>query len=196
MPSSESPVSLEQYAGISAALALKLPLSAVLAQEQVEEAAFREGELHWRQTIAESLETQLEYTQKLRIAEDCLARSLSPIDEDAGAWVSLLGAIATSLDPNALLTELGISLQDVGRLGRVWKARAIKDPALAANMVELAKTPNPPTSIRAGAIELRPFPWTPKSAPVLQKAVPALTAESAPESVGAPVVQQIGRAHV
>ncbi|MBK6519956.1 MAG: hypothetical protein IPM79_33810 [Polyangiaceae bacterium] len=162
MSESEPPISLEQLAGITAALAEKIPLADVLEQEQVEEAHFRAGERVWRERIAESLPTQLEYTQSYRVAQDCLARTLSPVEDDPAAWVGLLAAVATSHDQAELLGGLGITMNDVGRLGREWKRRAQKDPALGAQLAELAKSAKHPDKITAGPVELRPFPWTPK----------------------------------
>lgn len=158
-------LSLEQFAGISAALAENLPLARVLEQEQVEEADYRDGEIHWRKEIAESIPLQLEYTAKLRIAEDCLARKLNPISDDPGAWVGLLAALATTSDQAELLSKLGISMNDVGRLGRAWKERARKEPEIGQRLAELAKNPTTPEKITAGPVELRPFPWTPPPKP-------------------------------
>jgi len=153
-----------------------LPLPDILAQEQIEEATYREGERIWRERIADSLATQLEYTQKLAVASDCLARTLMPIAEDEAAWVGLLGALSTSLDQSALLAELGITLNDVGRLGRVWKRRLQADADLAKRLAEQAKTAVAPSKLDAGPVELRPFPWTPVAK------VRAGAAESAPVS--------------
>lgn len=163
LPSAEPPITLEQLAGISAALAEKLALSDVLAQEQVAEAAFRAAQPIWRQRIADSMETQLAYMEKLRVAEDCLARKLTPIEDDAAAWVGLLAAMATSLDQAEWMRQLGITMTDVGRLGRLWKRRMQADPAVAAQLAELAKNPQPLAGVAAEPIELRPFPWTPKA---------------------------------
>jgi hypothetical protein len=134
----------------------------VLEQEEVDEAAFRVGERAWRARIAESLPTQLEYTEKYRVAQDCLARKLAPVEDDPAAWVGLLGALATSLDSSELLARLGITMNDVGRLGRHWKQRAKKDPALGARLAELAKDAKAPEKVTVGPVELKPFPWTPK----------------------------------
>ncbi|MFO0549070.1 MAG: hypothetical protein U0271_11835 [Polyangiaceae bacterium] len=158
-------LSLEQFAGISAALAEKLPLAQILEQEQVDEADYREGEMYWRKEIADAVPTQLEYTAKLRIAEDCLGRKLNPISDDPGAWVGLLAALATTSDQAELLSKLGISMNDIGRLGRAWKERAKKEPEVGQRLAELAKNPTPPEKVTAGPIELRPFPWTPPPKP-------------------------------
>jgi len=159
----EPRITLEQYAGVSAALAEGLPLGDVLRQEQFDEATYREAEPIWRERIADSVGTALEFTQKLTLAADCLARSLSPIQDDEAAWVGLLGAVATAPDQAELLRTLDISLNDIGRLGREWRRRAQRDPELGKRLVELAKTPTPPTTIVAGPVLLRPFPWTPEA---------------------------------
>ncbi len=163
MKTHEPPLSLEQYAGIVAGLSANIPPAELYAQEQVTEAEHRAAEQVWRERIVESVPLSLEYTQKLHVAEDTLARKLSPIDDDEQAWVGLLGALATSDDQAALLAGLGITMADVGRLGRVWRRRARADEALAKRMVELAADPKPPSAIVVGPSKLRPFPWTPKA---------------------------------
>lgn len=186
----EPPISLEQLAGISAALEEQIPLAEVLEQEQVDEAAFRAGERAWRARIAESLPTQLEYTEKYRVAQDCLARKLAPVEDDPAAWVGLLGALATSLDSSELLTQLGITINDVGRLGRQWKRRAQKDPAVGAQLAELAKDAKAPEKITAGPLALKPFPWTPKvKRPAVEPPAPEvlLAAELDQVAAAAPV---------
>ncbi len=184
----EPPITLEQYAGVHAALAEGLPLAAILDQEQFEEATYREAAPVWRERIAESVGTALEFTQKVTVASDCLARSLSPIQNDEAAWVGLLGALATALDQGELLSTLGISLNDIGRLGREWRRRAQREPELGKRLAELAKTPVAPTRVVAGLVQLRPFPWTPEAGPPgkLDQAEPLVTA---PESVAPQVVR-------
>ena len=169
-----------------------MPLPDILAQEQIEEATYREGERIWRERIADSLATQLEYTQKLAVASDCLARTLMPIAEDEAAWVGLLGALSTSLDQSALLAELGITLNDVGRLGRVWKRRLQADADLAKRLAEQAKTAVAPSKIDAGPVELRPFPWTPvaKGRAGASESAPVSEPRPGPPSE-APAVQRV-----
>lgn len=160
----EPVLSLEQYAGICAARAAGIALEAVLAQEQVAPAALIEAEPIWRERVATSVATQLELTDKLRVAEECLARTIEPVEEDPAAWVGLLGALATSPDQGTLLAKLGITLVDVGRLGRVWRARALADPPLGERLAELAATAPPCPTLRVAAVALRPFPWSPTTA--------------------------------
>ena len=183
-------ITLEQYAGIRAALAENISLAEVLAQEQIKERRFREAEPIWRERIADSMELQLQYMQKLRIAEDCLARKLSPIEDDEAAWVGLLGVLATSLDVPATLAQLGITMNDMGRLGRVWKRRTQKDSAVGERLAELAKTPVPPAKVEASPVVLKPFPWTKPRASVPAPLSPPTSEGSqstAPSRVAKPV---------
>ena len=145
-------ISLEQFAGVRAALAENLPLADILAQEQIDEAALRESEPLWTARIADSIATQLEYTEKLRIAEDTLARKLSPIGDDEAAWVGLLGAMATAGDQAALLKKLGITLTDIGRLGRAWKRRTQSDRELGPRLAIVLRSVRAPGSPRFGLV--------------------------------------------
>lgn len=155
-------VSLEQFAGISAALADALPATEVFAQEQVDAERWPAAERAWREAIADSTDLQLAYMQKRRIAEDCLGRAISPLDDDPGAWAGLLGALATADDLAPVLDGLGITAVDVARLGRKWKAKAQRDPDVAKQLTELAPDAKPPLAVKAGPAALRPFPWSPK----------------------------------
>ena len=194
MATGDPTISLERFAGVRAALAEKLPLAEILEQEQIEEAAFHASEPIWTERIADSVATQLEYTEKLRIAEDTLARSLRPIADDEAAWVGLLGALANATDQAALLAKLGITLTDVGRVGRLWKRRIQSDPELGPRLAKLAETPTPPEKVTAGPIELRPFPWSPKTKRAPAPAPAAVKrddgADGVPQAEAAPKVER------
>src|SRR5260221_12787087 len=131
-------VSLEQVAGVRAALAEKVPLNDVLTQESIEAPAWTDAERAWREAIAESPEHQIELMQKTRIAEDCLGRSVAPLEEDASAWVGVLNAVGTSDAPDTVLQKLGITMNDLGRLGRHWKRKAEADANLSKQLTERA----------------------------------------------------------
>lgn len=154
-------LSIEQYSGVAAAIAEKISLAEVLAQERIDPATWPAAERAWRQAIAGSQELQLQHIQKRRIAEDCLARKTEPLDTDPAAWTGLLSALAMADDPNALVAGLGITMADVTRLGRHWKRKTAADPELAKKLQELAPTAKPPAKVTVGPPALQPFPWTP-----------------------------------
>jgi hypothetical protein len=164
-PSRLAGITLEQYSGVTAAISAGLPLARVLAQEQIEEATWPAAARMWSEAIAGSSEVQIEHMQKRRIADDCLARQIAPLEDDPAAWVGLLGALAVAESPGDLVGALGISMADVGRLGRAWKRKATSDPALAARMQELAPKATPPKKLQVSPLELRRFPWSPAPAP-------------------------------
>ncbi len=153
-------VTLEQFAGVRAASAEGIPLGDVLAQEDIQSDAWANAALAWREAVAESQALHVELIQKQRIAEETLGRKVEPLDDDPSAWVGLLSALATSDTPEELLKHLGITMTDVGRLGRVWRRRAEADDSIAKKLAELAPTAKPPEAVKVGPIELRPFPWT------------------------------------
>src|SRR5262249_5733336 len=152
---------LDQYAGITAALAEGIALHEVLAQEHVEEAAWPAADRAWKEALAESPDLQLRYMRLRRQAEDCLSRRIEPLEDDPAAWAGLLGALAMADEPDRVLQPLGLRMTDVGRLGRSWRVKAEKDSAVADSLGKLTGKATLPRSIRCGPTELRPFPWTP-----------------------------------
>lgn len=160
----ETLVSLEQYAGVTTALSEGFPLNAILEQERIRASAWEEASRLWPKAVAKSTELFLELIEKRRVAEDCLGRAISPLDDDPAAWMGLLGALSTSDDRGALMSGLCISAADVSRLGRNWDKKTREDPELRKKLEEHASTATPPAVVEAGPRELRPFPWTPKGA--------------------------------
>lgn len=165
-------LTLEQYTGVATALAEQIQLGQVLAQEQIADADWPDAERAWRQAIAESQDLQMQHIQKRRVAEDCLARKTEPLESDPAAWTGLLSALSMSDDPDKLTTSLGITMADVGRLGRLWKQKVAADPELGKKMQELAPTAKAPTKIDVGPATLKPFPWTPAK-PIVEQPAPA-----------------------
>lgn len=157
-------VTLEQFAGVTAATAESIPLDRVLAQEHLAVDVWKAAAAAWREAIADSPSLQIELVRLRRIAEDCLHRRIDPLDGDPASWVGLLGELGAADRPADILAALGITASDVSRLGRRWRQRARDDGALEKKLVELAATATAPTSVTAGALELRPFPWSPKRA--------------------------------
>lgn len=159
-------VTLEQFAGVTAATAEGIPLDLVLAQEAIPADGWNAAATSWREAIADAPALVIELVRLRRIAEDCLARKVTPLDDDPAAWVGLLKTLGEADDPTAVLGSLGVTASDVSRIGRRWKARAREDLTLARTLTELGASANPPKAVDVGLLELRPFPWTPKpSAP-------------------------------
>lgn len=156
-------VSLAQHAGVTAAVAEGLPLSAVLAQEQIDEKTWAEADRAWKSALVEAPDLQLRYLHRRCQAEDCLARRIEPLGEDAAAWAGLLGALATAADPASVVAGLGLKMTDIARLGRAWRSKAAADPRVVDQLTKLAGKTLAPTLVRAAAITLNSFPWTPPS---------------------------------
>ncbi|MFO0759858.1 MAG: hypothetical protein U0359_25460 [Byssovorax sp.] len=173
-------VRLDQYAGVTAALAEGLVLKDILAQEDLAEATWPEADRAWKEELADAPDLLLRYQRLRRSAEDCLARPAPPVDDDPAAWAGLLGALAASDDPDLLLRGFGLRMVDIGRLGRSWQRRAADDPKVADRLIKLAGKAQPPREVRSSAPVLRPFPWTPAPRPV----------ESAPQNAPPPVVSE------
>jgi len=155
-----SGVSLEQHAGVSAALAEDLPLAEVLAQEGIEEASWTNANKQWRVAIADGPDLQVKYLQKRRVAEDCLRRPIEPLDDDAACWVGLLAAVKGADESRKVLEPLGLRITDIARLGRHWQKKAAADPAVTKQLIDLAGKAAAPTVVKAEPARLKPFPWT------------------------------------
>ncbi|MFO0614819.1 MAG: hypothetical protein U0414_19685 [Polyangiaceae bacterium] len=166
------PVSLEQFAGVTAAIAEGYPLDDVLAQEGIPADVWTVAARTWPKAFAESADLHLELIRKRRVAEDCLVRRLAPLDEDPGAWMGLMNALTQADDQASVTDPLGLTMADVARLGRHWTRKTREDPALSKRLEEAAKTGTLPTSIDAGPRVLRPFPWTPERAEAVDSLSP------------------------
>lgn len=157
-------LTVEQFAGVTAATLEGIPLDAVLAQEQISLDAWRAAEPPWREALADRMDLQIDLVRSRRVAEGCLDRKVSPIDTDPSAWKTLLAALAAVEDPKVVLASRGITLSDVSRVGRRWKARAA-DPAIAAQLAAASSTAALPPVFDVGALELARFPWSPPPTP-------------------------------
>jgi hypothetical protein len=166
-------VRLEHHAGVSAALAEGIPLADVLQQEGIAEADWKVADKKWREALSSSPDLQMEYARKRMEAEDALARKIDPVEDDAAAWVGLLGAVQAADDPSEVLKPLGLKSTDLGRLGRAWQRKAKKDPAVVKKLSELSGKGVAPTSVKAEPIKLKPFPWTKGAAAQSNAATPA-----------------------
>jgi hypothetical protein len=179
-------VRLEQHAGVTAALADGIAVAEVLAQEGIDEAAWATADRMWVEALASSPDLTLRYMQRRRQAEDALARSIQPLDEDPSAWAGLIGALAATDSPQSLLEPLGLKMTDIGRLGRHWKRKAEEDPEVVRALTESAGHAPAPQKVTAAPILLRPFPWSPPGAGAAGPPPAAQVAESPPDEVPAP----------
>jgi hypothetical protein len=163
---SASDLTVEQYAGISAAMAEGYPLDAVLANEGLAPKAWPDEDTAWKQKLVAEPATFESYRLKLGEAEDWLGRKVTPLDEDLVAWMGFLGAYTAHPAPFVLLDGLGLKMGDLGRLQRRWQKRLTTDAELAKQAAEVAKQkPNAVPSISAAKGVLRPFPWSKSGAP-------------------------------
>jgi hypothetical protein len=167
MPAADEPLeglTLEQYAGITAALAEGFALPAVLANEGLEPAAWPGADAAWKTRLAEDgAEGALfaAYREKRGLAEDHLSRKVDPIDSDLGAWMSFLRAWGDHPSPFDLLGGAGLGMNDMARLQRRWAQRLAQDAALQKQAADLAKKgPGPLPAIKVQAGALQPFPWS------------------------------------
>jgi hypothetical protein len=186
-------LTLEQYAGVTAAQAEDFPLDAVLTSEEIDAPTWQLAGLAWKAKIVEAAQAGgalfAAYREKLGIAEDCLRRRISPLDDDLSAWIGFLGAWSVHPAPFEILTAFGLRMNDVARLQRGWSRRVANDASLGEKMAEIAgNKPRAPSAVSAEPARLKPFPWSAKRKPI--EASVARTEAEASVEVGGLAVDQ------
>lgn len=156
---------VEQYAGVTAALAEGFALDQILANEQLDPALWHATDSAWKRQLAidgvQGGSLFNAYRAKREVAEDCLARKVAPLEEDLAAWLSFLDAWAKSPEPDAMLSRSGLNTNDLSRLKRRWSKRMEEDRARAVEAAKLAaQGEKPMPTITVAAAMLRPFPWS------------------------------------
>lgn len=162
-------LTMEQHAGVAVALAEGFVRAEVLAQEQVDEATYRAADLAWKRRLVADARGEgklfAAYQARRAEAEDWLQRKVSPLGDDVGAWLGFLKAWSAAAEPYALLAGAGLTLADVGRLGRAWDAAFARDEKLAKRAAKLASTGEArmPARVTVEPAKLKPFQWSPKA---------------------------------
>ncbi|MFO0592349.1 MAG: hypothetical protein U0441_32690 [Polyangiaceae bacterium] len=158
-------LTMEQHAGIAVALAEGFSRADVLAQEQIDEGAYRPADVAWKKRLVDDAAGEgklfAAYQARRAEAEDWLRRKVEPLDSDLGAWLGFLKAWGSTPRPFEILARNGLTLNDVGRLGRVWERAFEKDDKLKKRAEKLAPEAQMPAKVSAAPRELRPFPWSP-----------------------------------
>lgn len=88
-------VTLEQYAGVSAALIEGFPLPAVLNAEGLDARAWPRVSLRWSQRLAAGGAAgplAASYRDTLAFARGWLGRRVAPLEDDLGVWLAFLNA--------------------------------------------------------------------------------------------------------
>ena len=191
-PAPGAGLSLEQYAGLTAALVEGFPAPDVLALETLDETSWRASSASWKLELAGAgPEGPLfrEYRDKLVVAEDWLTRPIDPLDGDLAAWLAFLGAFSAHAAPFELLQSLGLGMNDLARMQRRWAKRMSEDEQLGKKAAELAKKqPGELPRVRAGEAKLKPFPWSKAGA----RSAPRLQQAAAAAALGRPIDDELG----
>lgn len=168
-PSTAPPVegvSLEQYAGVSAAVIEGFALPAVLSAEGLDERAWPRVSLRWSQRLADggaASPLSTSYRDTLAFARGWLGRRVAPLEEDLAVWFAFLNAWSAHPAPFDLLKELAILPADVTRIQGAWAQKIEKDQELRKKAQELArKKPSAVPRVKVTPAVLRPFPWSNK----------------------------------
>jgi hypothetical protein len=143
-----SPVTLERYAAVMAALGAGLPLTRALSHAEVEPIAWTSAEERWRAELAESgasdLTLLVAFDGALLRARRAFEPTIEPIASDPRAWSCFRRHFVTAVDPAAFLREHGIALATMAGLEADWANRVLSDTTLAAAMKEHLDSPLEP----------------------------------------------------
>ena len=163
-------VTVEQYAGVNAAVLEGFGLPEVLASEGLDEAMWPRAAVGWSTRIAKAgTEGPLSvtYQAKLAFAQEWLGRRIEPLCGDLEAWFGFLGAWSAHPAPFDLLKDLGLQSTDVARVQGAWTRRIEADEKLRKRVVEVAqKRLSAVPKLTVTKATLRPFPWSRRAAPV------------------------------
>jgi hypothetical protein len=154
-------VSVEQVAGVDAAIALGFPLSEVLAQEQIASDIWSEASAQWKEALAKDPVLAEAYATKRREADECLHSASERPAEGPPPWAVMLGAVASAPDIDGILRAMALTPNDLVRLGLDGKPLT----QIRRHFVrELTSTVGPPPKVSPKLVR---FPWSPppESAP-------------------------------
>jgi hypothetical protein len=126
---------LEHYAAIVAAMGDEHPLAEVLGLEGVTLATWARADASHKARLAHDPEAFEAFVRALGDAEDRATRAVRPLSDDASAWVVFLAAFER--EGATLLPSLGLTMNDLSRLGREWDRRVARDDKLASRLAEL-----------------------------------------------------------
>ena len=175
-------VTVEQYAGVNAAVLEGFRLPEVLASEGLDEAMWPRAAVGWSARIAKAGtegSLSLTYQAKLAFAQEWLGRRIEPLCGDLEAWFGFLGAWSAHPAPFDLLKDLGLQSTDIARVQGAWTRRIEADEKLRKRVVEVAqKRLSAVPKLTVTKATLRPFPWSRRAAPV------AATTPGAPVAPG------------
>jgi len=162
-----SGVTLEQYAGVTAALLEGFTLSEVLKSEGIDAGAWSYAAAGWGARLTKDGvggPISAAYQDKLAFAQRWLGRGVAPLDEDLAAWLGFLGAWSSHSAPFELMTGLGLVPADIGRIQSLWSKRLAADHGLCKKMLELAqKKLCVIPAVKVTPAVLRPYPWSKKT---------------------------------
>lgn len=123
-------VTLEQYAGVSAAVIEGFSLAAALEVEGIDGERWPGASLGWGRQLAKAGAggpLASKYRELVAFARGWLGREVTPLEDDLAAWLGFLNAWSAHPSPFDLLDELGMSPSDVSRIQGAWAQRIEQD---------------------------------------------------------------------
>ncbi|MFO0757236.1 MAG: hypothetical protein U0359_12145 [Byssovorax sp.] len=160
-------VTLEQYAGVNAAILEGFALVDVLESEGLDERRWPRAAASWNGRLGKEGMTGAlakRYHEKLAFAQGWLGGRVEPLEADLAAWLGFLGAYSAHPAPFDLLRELGLRPADIARVQGLWARRMEAEEALREEAFSIAKKkPSAVPAVTVTRPKLRPFPWSRKA---------------------------------
>ncbi|HHH26861.1 MAG TPA: hypothetical protein ENK57_00710 [Polyangiaceae bacterium] len=148
----EPPISLEDYAFVSAGTSDGIDLDALLAHRQLDPSSWPWAEMYWLERLMDDLiegggELSLRMGELQAEARKSWDRRLPPLDEDLRAWVDWSRELAAQPDPAAWLEDQGLRPLDLLKLQQIWAQRLSTDEAMQQEYAAMQQEPAEPVHV-------------------------------------------------
>jgi hypothetical protein len=161
-------VTLEQFAGVNAAVIEGFPLPSVLEGEGLDPGRWPSVSLRWSLRLSAdgaSGPLSTAFRDTVTFARGWLGRRVGPLEDDLGVWLAFPNAYSSQPDPFDLLRRMGMLPSDVARIQGTWAQRIERDDDLRKKALAIAKKkPSEIPRVTVTQAKRKPFPWTKKSA--------------------------------
>ncbi len=149
----EPPISLETYAFVTAGLADRLELNALLEYRAVDPRDWNQGNEIWVERILDDLDEGAELSLQVdtlrQKAREHWWRPIPPLDDDLRAWLDFQRGLAELSDPIDYLESIPLTAGEIGALARLWGQRFATEPVLIEQARAILAEPLEPVTVPA-----------------------------------------------